>query len=81
MEKPLPQKTAPLSRTWVISPICTLCGNCIQVCPTKSIFVAQKQYIIDSDTCDGNALCARVCPVNAIHKLNSTDSEDPKKSQ
>ncbi|MEO5971185.1 MAG: 4Fe-4S binding protein [Bdellovibrionia bacterium] len=76
MEKPAPKPPAPPSRTWVITSICTLCGNCIQVCPTKSIFLGSKQYVIDSDTCDGNALCARVCPVNAIHELNP---KDPKK--
>ena len=54
-------------RTFAINSFCTSCGNCIQVCPTGSIFFATAQFLIDSDTCDGSAVCAKVCPVDAIH--------------
>jgi len=70
MVKPAPKKSTLPSRAWAISSTCTLCGNCVQVCPTQSIFLDKNQYVIDSDTCDGNAICAKVCPVDAIYKLS-----------
>jgi Pyruvate/2-oxoacid:ferredoxin oxidoreductase delta subunit len=65
------------SRKFVISAKCTLCGNCVQVCPTRSIFLTSLQYVIDTDTCDGHAICAQVCPVNAISELSGPISTEP----
>jgi ferredoxin len=55
-----------IGRVHQINASCTLCGACIQVCPTESIFLGRIQYLIDSDTCDGSAVCVKVCPVDAI---------------
>lgn len=49
-----------------ITPTCTSCGDCLPLCPTQSIFIGFGHFVIDTDTCDGSAVCAQVCPVNAI---------------
>lgn len=51
---------------YAISKVCTKCGACVIECPTSAIFEAEKQFIIDSDTCLDHAACVSVCPVNAI---------------
>ncbi len=50
-----------------INSVCTLCGDCLPVCPTHSIFVGIQNYVIDSDTCEECRICAPICPVDAIH--------------
>lgn len=45
---------------------CTLCGDCTSFCPTESIYVGVKHFIIDHDTCDNCHVCITVCPENAI---------------
>ena len=54
---------------------CTACGDCIPVCPTKSITAGKIYYKIDAGTCtecEGHGdspLCADVCPSGSIAPL------------
>jgi len=44
--------------------ICTLCGACAKVCPTKSITVTDKVETAAS-TCTACSACVKVCPTGA----------------
>jgi ferredoxin len=54
------------------SDMCTACGDCKPVCPTKSISAGKIFYKIDAGTCsecDGHndtPLCVDVCPAGCI---------------
>jgi NAD-dependent dihydropyrimidine dehydrogenase PreA subunit len=60
--------------SYFINRRCTLCKACIDLCPTKSIFLGEGQYVIDADTCDDSGLCVSVCPDHAIYRVG--ESED-----
>lgn len=49
--------------------ICTACGICIQVCPTKSIRMDEKAYI-SQDTCQSCWSCYNHCPQYAVFAGN-----------
>jgi UDP-glucose 4-epimerase len=51
--------------TMTVSPECTGCGVCTDVCPTGAIFLNGSAAQI-SDSCKGCGRCAKVCPVEAI---------------
>ena len=59
-----------------ISPACTSCQDCVEVCPTFSIYYGVGQYVIDTDTCHGCGICTLVCPVDAISEIVPEDSAE-----
>ena len=46
--------------------ICTLCGDCVQICRFDAIHEHGDLYQVDSIACDGCAACVYQCPVGAI---------------
>jgi MinD superfamily P-loop ATPase len=48
---------------YTITQLCTECGRCVPVCPSKAIFVVDGHHWIDPDECDDVAMCVRYCPV------------------
>ena len=49
------------------SRLCTLCGDCILVCPTDCLAIARQiEVVLAPQKCINCALCAEICPVDAI---------------
>jgi hypothetical protein len=68
-----------------ISPVvyekkCTGCGECLKVCPAKTISLKNNKAMIDGLKCIGCATCIAVCPYAAIDvKWESGGSTMPEK--
>ncbi len=45
---------------------CTKCGTCYLFCAAGCMRDAGTHFAADLDYCKGCAVCARLCPVNAI---------------
>ena len=45
-----------------ITELCTECGRCVGVCPTRAIAVVNLHHWIDPNICDDIAMCTRYCP-------------------
>ena len=55
---------------------CTLCGNCVAICPTKAIRLSDGKLTIDKKACKGCGKCVEVCPNEArrlVGKLTTVD--------
>ena len=46
--------------------LCSGCGQCAKICPTKAIIVEMKIASIDYNSCTGCGECLRVCPTHAL---------------
>jgi formate hydrogenlyase subunit 6/NADH:ubiquinone oxidoreductase subunit I len=47
--------------------LCTLCGDCVAVCPTDCLVVAQGlEIVLAPQRCINCGVCEAVCPVDAI---------------
>ena len=51
---------------YVISDECTMCGSCVETCPSEAISEGDPKYVIDPDLCIDCASCVDACPVQAI---------------
>jgi hypothetical protein len=45
---------------------CTLCHDCMNICPSEAITFPDNVYTVDNEKCWRCGRCARVCPVEAI---------------
>ena len=50
----------------VISDDCTMCGTCVDICPSEAISEGDVKYVIDTEECVDYGACAEECPVGAI---------------
>lgn len=49
--------------------LCTGCGSCLRICPTKAIRVKNRKSIRIVDKCIGCGGCLRICPAGAVSAL------------
>ena len=49
------------------SRLCTVCGDCVDVCPTACLSIArQREVVLVPQACITCDVCEAVCPVAAI---------------
>jgi len=60
--------------------LCTVCGSCLRVCPTKAIRIRNKKTIRIVDQCIGCGECIRICPTGAVGAATS-GTEDLEKDR
>lgn len=64
-----PEMLNPIKEVWYNERICTLCGRCIEACPTKAIKGYKAERVIDRTAClagTGCRKCVEVCPTAAL---------------
>jgi len=45
---------------------CTLCGDCVSVCPNQAISISEEGVVIQRDQCDLAGACVAVCAPGAL---------------
>ena len=53
-----------------IIPSCNLCQDCVDICPTDSIYLGIKQYVVDLDTCIDCGICRLVCLHDSVRNVD-----------
>ena len=54
---------------------CNLCGQCVDICPFKALFIKHRSLFINPFFCEGCGACAVVCPQKAIHMKSVYNAE------
>lgn len=64
-----------------LSEACTLCGFCVQVCPTHALFIRETgdetALLLHPSACIACNKCERVCETHAIKMEPATDNAQP----
>ena len=47
------------------SDLCTVCGGCIDLCPTIALSMVNDVVVVNNDTCTECKICVKVCPMRA----------------
>jgi pyruvate formate lyase activating enzyme len=55
---------------------CILCGNCVEVCPTKALKIVNKSISYDRNLCEKSGKCTEVCNSGAIRWIGKILSVD-----
>ncbi|MGD1994550.1 MAG: DUF362 domain-containing protein [Anaerolineae bacterium] len=55
--------------------LCTLCLQCLHICPTEAISQESEELAVDDDKCWRCGRCERVCPEDAIQLEKREDDE------
>jgi formate hydrogenlyase subunit 6/NADH:ubiquinone oxidoreductase subunit I len=50
----------------ILRALCTLCGDCVAVCPVNALQLIQEELVLDLERCAYCGDCEDVCPVGAI---------------
>lgn len=60
---------------------CTLCGFCVQVCPTRALAIrettSETRLVLNVAACVGCGKCERVCEAHALSLAPSVDGQPP----
>jgi len=48
---------------------CTVCGGCIDLCPSIAISMIQDVVNIDQEICTECKICVKVCPMRAPYEV------------
>lgn len=60
--------------------LCSLCGFCVQVCPTRALTINETPrdtiLLLSSSACNGCRKCKNVCPAGAL-AMNGADDGNP----
>jgi anaerobic carbon-monoxide dehydrogenase iron sulfur subunit len=63
----------PVTNATIRNDNCVGCKNCVYACPVGAIFMDENASIAVCDMCEGDPLCVKLCPREAIRHL--TDAE------
>ncbi len=45
---------------------CTLCGDCVELCPQGAVHICCSKVTIDEELCEYCGECEDICPMGAI---------------
>ncbi|MEN4019015.1 MAG: ferredoxin:CoB-CoM heterodisulfide reductase subunit HdrA [Methanobacterium sp.] len=54
---------------------CNMCGNCIDACKYKAIYMYDEHIAVDPVSCTGCGICISKCKHNAVEIMGQTDAQ------
>lgn len=60
----------------VVDPFkCQMCGNCVEACKYKAIYMHDERISVDPIACTGCGICISKCEHDAVEVMGQTDSQ------